>query len=245
MSAEDTASKNGEKLQLSHLIKQVVFRTFPEMRHRDHLLQFAKVINIPKPPTGGEVYDWEEPFYGIDIQMLDAYWQPYGPIYTGVPCYSGSSDNGRGWYGFPQVGTIVGVDKAYGDPERMVVTGSFMFKKNLPKCLEKEMLMQQTPATFLRANENETWIHKALNHYWGEFTDWIVKVRRYVWLGSASVDLVNEVQRLSKEVETLSNILKSHTHQSPPPDQQAGIAGVESRSRIIKEKVKTISKPNY
>jgi len=164
-------------IQMQKIVRTVLFRMFPEMEQKLHLVQFGIIKGVPPVPEGGEIYKWEEPYVGVDIQLLDEFDAPFGPIYTGVPYPTPAGDNNRGFYGFPQIGTRVSIQYAYGDPERPLITNVYMFDKHLPALKEHELLIQQSPATSLRANEDETWIHKARNHYLGAFTDFTLNLR--------------------------------------------------------------------
>jgi hypothetical protein len=212
-------------IQMQKIVRTVLFRMFPEMEQKLHLVQFGIIKGIPPVPKGSEVYKWEEPYVGVDIQLLDEFDKPFGPIYTGVPYPTPAGDSGRGFYGFPQVGTRVTIQYAYGDPERPLITNAYMFDKHLPKLLEKEILVQQNPATFLRANEDETWIHKARNHYDGEFTNFSLKLRGKLKLG-VSVDLVAECHELADIVKSIAN--------------KVGATSEASRAKAVKDKINTI-----
>lgn len=212
-------------IQMQKIVRTVLFRMFPELEQKLHLVQFGIIKGIPPVPEGGEVYKWEEPYVGVDIQLLDEFDAPFGPIYTGVPYPTPAGDSGRGFYGFPQIGSRVTIQYAYGDPERPLITNTYMFDKHLPKLLEKEILVQQSPATFLRANEDETWVHKARNHYHGDFTDFILKLKGKLKLGDA-VDLVSEVYDLADDVEALA--------------RKVGATAEAQRAKTIKDKINTI-----
>lgn len=198
---------------MDELIKRIIYRLFPEMQQQLHLLQYAQVVGIPSEVSDGQYSDAFEPRYAVNIQMMDKHGVLYGPIIESVPCPLPTASNNRGMMGFPQVGTIVGIQYAYGDPEMPVIVNVYPFKLNLPALKKGETLIQQSSATYLRSKADESWDLRARN-----------KVR----IGNADVDLVAEVQRLA-------SILAVHTHPSVgQPIQSAQINAVASNIDKIK-----------
>jgi hypothetical protein len=198
---------------MEELIKSIIFKLFPEMQQQMHLVQYAKVVKIPTPVAEGELSTAFEPRYAVDIQMLDANHQPYGPIHPAVPLPVHTASHGRGMFGFPQPGTLVAVQYAYGDPERPMICNVYPLDQHLPAVGENETLLQHSAATFLRSNSEESWDLRARN-----------KVR----IGSADVDLVAEVQRLAA-------LLRDHKHPgSALPTNAAQIGDVANKVNSLK-----------
>lgn len=225
---------------MEKLIKAIVLKIFPEMQQQLHLLHFAQVVAIPLPPGGGEVYDWDEPYYGVNIQMLDAHWQLYGPIHEAVPCPIPAASHTRGLFGFPQVGTVVGVQFAYGDPERPVITQPYGFDKHLPALKRTELLWQMTPATFIRATEEEDWIIQARNTI-QLLAQKIVFSCKQFGGASSDIDMLSEDKvrvagknggvDVVRELRRLAELLERHTHAGSPVPDNAGHIG-EVRQRV-------------
>ena len=198
---------------MEDFIKRIIYKLFPEMQQGQHLLKYAKVINIPRDVADGEFADAFEPRFAVNIKMLDKNGNDYGPIIESVPIPVPTASNNRGLYGFPQPGTIVAVQYAYGDPERPVIVNVYPFNANLPALGAQETLLQHSPATFLRSTGGENWDLRARN-----------KIR----IGSGSVDLVAEVQRLAA-------LLESHKHPgTKEPTNRAEIGDVANKVNTIK-----------
>lgn len=172
------------------IIKKLLFKLYPEMQQGQHLLQFAVITDLQPDISSGQVSSAMEPRYAVNIQMIDKAGNLYGPIIESVPLPVAMASHNRGAFGFPQVGTRVAIQYAYGDPEQPVIVNIYPHDKNLPALKGSETLLQHSPATFLRSSDEENWELRARN-----------KIR----VGNADVDLVDQVQQLAA-------ILASHTH---------------------------------
>lgn len=191
---------------MEELIKRIIYKLFPEMQQGQHLLQYARVEAIPGDVGEGAVSDAFEPRFAVNVQMLDKNGVAYGPVFESVPCPVPTASNNRGLFGFPQPGTVVAVQYAYGDPEMPVIVNVYPFGANLPGLGAQETLLQHSSATFLRSTAGENWDLRARN-----------KLR----IGNADVDLVAEVQRLAA-------ILETHTHSGIAPGPSSTAAPVQS-----------------
>ena len=136
------------------------------------------MVGIPGDVGEGAVADAFEPRFAVNIQMLGKSGEVYGPVIESVPVPVPTASHGRGLFGFPQMGTIVAVQYAYGDPEMPVIVNVYPFGMNLPGLGAQETLLQQSPATFLRSTGGENWDLRARN-----------KVR----VGNADVDAIAEL----------------------------------------------------
>ena len=198
---------------MEELIKRMIHKLYPEMQQQLHLVQFARVEKIPAPVADGELSTAFEPRYAVDIQMLDANHQPIGPIHPAVPLPVHTASHGRGMFGFPQPGTLVSVQYAYGDPERPVIVNVYPHEQHLPAVGERDTLLQHSAATYLRSDDEESWDLRARN-----------KLR----LGNADVDIVAELHRLANE-------LKNHKHPGTAiPTNAAIIADIADKVGSVK-----------
>ena len=175
---------------MDEIVKRSLLKTNPELQSGNHLPRWGIVSRIPSPVADGQLSTADEPAYAVDVQLLTEAGEPDGNPVESVPLPATFAGNGRGLFGFPPVGTRVMVQYVYGSPAHPAITGVYPHNRNLPALLETELLMQQSPATFLRATDGE---------------DWVLQARNKVWLGSALVNVVTEIRRLAE-------LVASHKH---------------------------------
>lgn len=208
---------------MDELIKRIIFKLFPELQGGLHVLKFAVVDSIPAEIEAEQESSEFEPRYAVNLQLLDSNKQPDGPIFESVPVPVLTAAGLRGQFAFPQPGTIVGVQFAYGDPERPVITQVYPFGLKLPALGKQDTLMQHSADTFLRSDADENWQLQAKNK---------------VILGNGDVDITQELYKLAAQVEQLSAIQKGHTHNGGPEnDAKSSVASVESAAAAIKDRV--------
>lgn len=193
-------------------IKNAIRKFYPEIASRHHLPQWAQVHRIPGNIVDGQLSTELEPAYAVDIVVLDKKGNPTKTVYESVPLPITGAGHSRGMYCFPPAGTLVLIQFVDGSPQHPVITDIYATGKHLPALADKETLIQQSAATYLRATIDESWDLRARN-----------KVR----IGNAEVDLVEEVRRLA-------DILSTHTHPKVmPPKQQASIKAIANNVEKI------------
>lgn len=200
---------------MEELIKKVLLRLFPELQQQAHLLQFAQVVAIPSPPSDGHLSVEDNPSYAVNIQMLDQHHAAYGPIFEHVPLPVLTAGHSRGQFAFPQVGTVVAVLFAYGNPRRPVIVNVYPFDLHLPALGATETLIQHSPATFMRSTNDE---------------NWHLQARNKLWIGNTVVNLVAEVRKLSEWA-------RDHKHPAPMKE-----AVTKSEAGAIAGRVSSIEK---
>lgn len=175
---------------MDEIVKRTLRQTNPELESGNHLPRWGLVTRIPAPLTEAQLSTAVDHGFVVDVQMLKENGEPDGTPYESVPLPSAMIGNNRGVFGFPQPGTRVLVQFVYGSPEHPVVTGIYPLGRHMPALGEMETLLQHSPQTFLRSTAAENWEMKAMNR---------------VWIGSADVDLVAELQQLAA-------LLRDHDH---------------------------------
>lgn len=197
---------------MEQLIIKLLKKLLPGLIEGLHTPKIGIVTRIPNPPSEGVLSTDEEPYYAVDVQLLDHDLKPEGPIYESVPLPLTSIGHGRGQFGFPIKGARVKVSFAYGSPLHPYIDNIYTQGMHLPELKPLETLMQHSSGTYMRSTAEENWDLMARN-----------KVR----VGNKDVDLVKEVRRLA-------GILKSHTHPNvSTPTQASSIADVENKVKKI------------
>lgn len=200
---------------MDEVVKRSLMKTNPELQSGNHLPRWGIVSRIPSPISEGQLSTDAEAAYAVDVQLLTDAGEPDGNPIESVPLPATFAGNGRGLFGFPQVGTRVMVQYVYGSPAHPAITGIYPHERNLPALLETETLLQQSAATFLRSSETE---------------DWVLQARNKLWLGNSIVNLVEEVARLAA-------LLRDHDHIKTvgKPKNAAAIGSVANAVESIKK----------
>ena len=189
------------------VIKNLVNRLHPELAQNTHLPQWGKITRIPNPPSAGDLSTEDEPYYAVDVQLLDELSNALGPIYESVPLPVPFAGHQRGAFGFPPVGTRVLIMWVYGSPAHPVITGIYPLDRHLPSIGETGTLWQQSAQTYFHTTEDESVDLHAFN-----------KMR----LGNTSVDVV-------AELELLAQLVAEHKHTSNKP----GILTSEPNNTVV------------
>lgn len=138
---------------MRELIKKTVLRLFPELTGGYHLPRYAEVLAVADAPTSGDIADDFRPRYAVDIQVLDMHGKADGtmPILHSVPLpvpVAGGAEMGQ--FAFPQAGTVVMLQFAYGSPNKPVITAIYPHGCTLPSVADGEHLLQQREGVFQR-----------------------------------------------------------------------------------------------
>lgn len=193
-------------------LKKAIARFYPEIASGYHLSRFALVQRIPSSVADGQLSTEEEPRYAVDVVLLDKFGNKTETVYESVPLPVDSSGHSRGQFGFPNVGTRVLIEFAYGSPAHPVITNIYPTNLHLPAIDEKEVLIQRSAATFIRMTQTE---------------DIDLRSRNKARFGNADVDIVSELHRLAelleKHVHIPNSIPKNHTVIADVKDQVAQV----------------------
>ena len=131
---------------MRELIKKTVRQEFPELAGGYHLPRMAQVLAIADAPADGDVADDFWPCYAVDLQVLDMHGNPdsSAPTLHAVPlptAVCGGAEMGQ--FGFPQRGTLVLLQFAYGSVNKPAITAIYPHGGAMPACSEGEMVTQQ------------------------------------------------------------------------------------------------------
>lgn len=183
-------------------IINTIRKLYPEIASRHHLPQWGMVERIPSPVADGHLSTELAPGYAVDVVMLDTQGDKTPTVYESVPLPVVGAGHSRGQFTFPPAGTLVLIQFVDGSPKHPVITDVYATGRHLPALIDNEVLVQQSAATYLRAETGESWDIRARN-----------KVR----IGNADVDLVEEVRRLA---EILATHIHNPTTKKPIPEAE-------------------------
>lgn len=152
------------------LIHRAVLRMFPELSGGYHLPRYAEVLAVADAPASGDIADDFRPRYAVDLQVLDVHGNPDQalPVLHAVPlpvAVCGGAEMGQ--FGFPQRGTVVMLQFAYGSPNKPAITAVYPHGAALPTVGEGELLTQQRDGVQQRIDANGN-MHRQTD---GDITD--------------------------------------------------------------------------
>lgn len=174
-------------------IKAAVLASFPELQGGLHLDHYARVVKVADSPEKGSSSERFRPRYAVDIEILtpDHEPDPKFPKYAAVPLPVPVGAGGEsGSFAFPAPGTLLVVGFAYGRQDHPIIRQIYPMGENLPKVAQGEVLLQQTPAVFQRADAAGNWQRE---------TDAAIQEKSL----SRTVSAVESVKNLGSEAKTV------------------------------------------
>lgn len=117
----------------------------------------AIIISIDDPPLEEEATDSFRPRYMATVQVLDEHGDKddFGLLYLPLPAWA--VGDGSGFYGFPEVGSVVIIQFCYDSAEHAFISNILPDKKVVPSVSPGEILLQQQDGNFLKANK-QGWV---------------------------------------------------------------------------------------
>lgn len=127
-------------------VKRIVLRLFPELSGAYHLPRLAEVLAVADAPGAGDLADDFRPRFAVDLQVLNVQGAPDAtvPVLHAVPlpvAVCGGAEMGQ--FAFPQRGTLVMLQFAYGSPNKPCITAIYPTGGAMPACADGEMVLQQ------------------------------------------------------------------------------------------------------
>lgn len=176
-------------------LKKAILRLFPELSGGLHLDRYARVLAVSDSPDEGASSERFRPRLAVDLEILnpDLEPDPAFPHYTAVPLPVPLGAGGEaGVFAFPRPGALVVVGFAYGRQDHPVIRQIYGMGDSLPQVEPDEMLLQQKPTVFQRADTGGNWTR--------ETDAGIVdrSVSRLVEAMDSTADLAREVKRISE-----------------------------------------------
>ncbi|XPV75202.1 MAG: bacteriophage T4 gp5 trimerization domain-containing protein [Desulfovibrio sp.] len=147
-------------------IKKIILRLYPELKDGLHLDKFARVKAIADPPDKGATCERFRPRYAVDIEMLTPAGEPDPnfPIYTTVPLpINIGCGHESGMLGFPEVGTVVVVGFAYGQPDHPIIRQVYPFGVSLPELQRGQQRWQQDAGVYQDVDPDGNWTRSTDN----------------------------------------------------------------------------------
>ena len=141
-------------------LKKAILRLFPELSGGLHLDRYGRVLAIADAPNAGASSERFRPRFAADIEILTADMEPDPdfPHYTAVPLPVPLGAGGEaGMFAPPRPGALVVVGFAYGRQDHPIIRQIYGMGDSLPQVGPEEMLLQQSPTTFQRADAGGNW----------------------------------------------------------------------------------------
>lgn len=142
------------------ILKNAILRLFPELSGGLHLDRYGRVLAIADAPGQGASSERFRPRLAADIEILTADMEPDPafPKYTAVPLPVPMGAGGEaGVFAPPRPGALVVVGFAYGRQDHPIIRQIYGMGDSLPQVGPEEMLLQQGPTTFQRADAGGNW----------------------------------------------------------------------------------------
>jgi hypothetical protein len=180
---------------MQEFLKKAILRLFPELSGGLHLDRYGRVLAIADAPAAGAASERFRPRLAADIEILtpDMEPDPAFPQYTAVPLPVPMGAGGEaGIFAPPRPGALVVVGFAYGRQDHPVIRQIYGMGESLPQVAPGDMLLQQSPTVFQRADAGGNWSRE---------TDAAIidkSVSRRVEAMNSETDLAREVKRISE-----------------------------------------------
>lgn len=147
---------------MEEAVTRIVERRFPELAGAYHLPRFARVLAVADPPVAAGLCDDFRPRYAVDLEVLgpDGEADPDLPPLLGVALPVPGGGTERGFYAFPEEGTVVVVSFAYGLPNRPFILQILPHGLSLPQVPKGDQLWQHSEAVQQRADADGNWLRQ-------------------------------------------------------------------------------------
>ena len=185
-------------------ILKVIKKWFPELEAKTHLPAFGIVTTICDAPKEGNLCDEFRPYYAVDVQLLDEHYRIIEdmPTLQSVPLSLPFAGHEKGFFAFPEVGSIVEIAFAYGMQTRPFIRGVLPFRCSLPSVEKNEILLQKDNENYLKNDENGNWsiVGSALE---------LEAVKLKIEVLESSLKAINELKEIQgNSIEDVANMKK-------------------------------------
>lgn len=143
-------------------IQRAVNRQFPELSGGYHLPRFGRVVAVPDAPAAPGLCDDFRPRFGVDVEVLlpDGEPDPALPILSSVPLPAPMGGQEAGMWGFPEEGTTVVVNFAYGLPHKPFISQILPHGLSLPRVPKGDQVWQHSEACQQRVDADGNWLRQ-------------------------------------------------------------------------------------
>ncbi|WP_018929237.1 hypothetical protein [Pseudomonas umsongensis] len=143
-------------------IHRAVGRQFPELSGGYHLPRFGRVVAVPDAPAAPGLCDDFRPRFGVDVEVLlpDGEPDPALPILSSVPLPAPMGGQEAGMWGFPEEGTTVVVNFAYGLPHKPFISQILPHGLSLPRVPKGDQVWQHSEACQQRVDADGNWLRQ-------------------------------------------------------------------------------------
>lgn len=231
---------------IEDLIRRIVLRLFPDLKAGLHLPQWGRITKIHTVENGHESTQLE-PGYCVDIELLNAVGRERVnyPTFEKIPLPATGAGNQRGIFANPSVGSLVELGFILGHQDKPFIRTILIQENNLPSLNDDEVLLSRDADNFIRLNSSngitENCTAKA-SRTAGQQQNVIAPV---IWIGSDAINLVDQISKLSAQVQSLSTALANHNHRvgnstTEAPNTANNITNVGTAAGQIKSTVDAV-----
>lgn len=225
------------------VIKKIVEKLYPELRAGDHLPKIARVVQISDAPTDAQVVTMSRPFYAVDIQPLDEQGQDLGDRFKDIPLALPAVGGGRGFFTFPDVGTLVEYTFAFGRPDKPYIRCILPLDQPMPPLNTNESRWQQSDRVYQGYDQSGNWHRKTPQNivdHAGQLRECRANAQQVLkapktWLGSDDENVLQILSDALGVIASALDTLATHKHgTSPPPNESGSIASSAGKINAIK-----------
>jgi len=175
----------------------------------------------------------------VDIQPIDEHFNDKGPVWRDVVCSLPYAEQAQGLFGLPEVGTIIEYTRSYCLPHLIHVRGVIPWGLKLPPLNTHESRWQQSNQVYQGYDQDGNWhrvTHENIKERCEQMHESTAKLKQVikvddsgkVWLGNESDNVLQILSDFMQHTTDALNILATHTHAGPPPDQEGDITAKAS-----------------
>ena len=228
-------------MNFKKIIKESIKKLYPEIENGTLKPHLAVVTAIPDAPNEGNASNlcsMKRPYYAITCQLLEDDGKTIDkemPALQDVPIALNGASSTRGFYTFPQVGTIVEIAFAYGKQTMPFVRSVLPLNLEMTDCSLLEQKWSQNKVTYQSVDAVNNWIRKTPAIINDEAST-LISHANQIWLGNKSNNTLTISSNVFKALIDALNILAVHTHDEKLiPVQSAAIILTKAAVELEKE----------
>ena len=240
------------------IIKRLMLRLWPDIAAGLHLPHWGRVANTPAS-FQSSASKGTAPLYCVDVQLLNDQGEADTdqPVLKSVPLPATMAGSQRGFFGFPEEGTLVELGFIRGLQNRPFIRSVLIEGLTLPEVEEKAVLIQHSKGVHIHADSKGNWHRKTsfdIDDGCANYHEQIETIKSSIagseqhieapglWLGNGSDNSLKLLSDLMAIVQQLASDVAAHTHSgvmsglatSAPPVQAGSFASASGNASTIK-----------